>query len=338
MAISRVCTPIVAVMIAMKANRSTLTACGMARRRGLNFAAQDGSRVRAVAARNPETGPALAGELGVALAPSVEALLARPDVDAVVIATSNDSHGDLAQAALAAGKAVFLEYPLARHEEQVEPLVRTAREHGTVLRLAHGEVVDAEHQALKARVAQLGDLLTYVFVRLTPGRGARPEVLLNLPVSGPPALFFVYHVYPVVDLFGPADWVEASCRYEGLDPATGRYRRFHNQMTAGLAGGTATWSWSGGIEVDAAEQFERLVLTGGTLSYGDGWSVATSAGREDLVVPKTPMPTSLEALFLSEVRNECMKWQDDLLTAAAATRLCLGAERSMAAGGRVALG
>ena len=54
-------------------------------------------------------------------------LLADPDVDALVIATRHDSHASLAVRALEAGKAVFLEKPLAIDEPGLE-LVRAALE------------------------------------------------------------------------------------------------------------------------------------------------------------------------------------------------------------------
>ena len=69
---------------------------------------------------------------------------------------------------------------------------------------------------------------------MTPGRGARPEVLFNLQVSGHPMLFFIYHVYPFVDLFGPAAWVQAHAQYAGLDRGSGRYQSFVNTLTAGI--------------------------------------------------------------------------------------------------------
>lgn len=302
---------------------------GMARRRGLAFAALDGCTVPAVAARNPETGAALAGELGARPVGAWEPLLEGDLVDAVAVCTHNDSHGAIALAAVAAGKPVFVEYPLARREAEVEALVRAGLDNGSVVRVAHGEVVSAGHRALREAAAGLGDLLAAVFVRITPGRGARPEVLLNLPVSGPPALFFVYQVYPLVDLFGGARWVEASCRYEGLDPATGRYRRFQNTVTAGMGGGTATWVWTGGVEIDEAEQFERLVMSGGTLvRAGGAWSVATPSGRTALAPVEGPAE-SLEQLFLRDVRGEETGWQEDLTTAADAARLGLRAERGM---------
>ena len=301
----------------------------MARRRGLAFAALDGCTVPAVAARNPETGAALAGELGARQLGEWEPLVEGDQVDAVAVCTHNDSHGAIALAAVEAGKPVFVEYPLARRESEVEALTRAGLNNGTVVRVAHGEVVGAGHRALRSTAAGLGDLMAAVFVRLTPGRGARPEVLLNLPVSGPPALFFVYQVYPLVDLFGAARWVEASCRYEGLDPSTGRYRRFQNTVTAGLGGGTATWVWSGGVEIDEAEQFERLVMSGGTLVRAGGeWLVATPSGRTALEPDEGPAE-SLEQLFLRDVRGEETGWQADLATAADAARLGLRAERAM---------
>ena len=292
----------------------------MARRRGLAFAALDGCTVPAVAARNPETGSALAEELGARQLGEWEPLVEGDLVDAVAVCTHNDSHGAIALAAVAAGKPVFVEYPLARREAEVEALTRAGLDNGSVVRVAHGEVVSPGHRALREAAAGLGDLMAAVFVRLTPGRGARPEVLLNLPVSGPPALFFVYQVYPLVDLFGAARWVEAWCRYEGLDTETGRYDRFQN---------TATWVWSGGVEIDEAEQFERLVMSGGTLvRVGGAWSVATPSGRKTLASAEGPAET-LEQLFLRDVRGEETGWRKDLATAADAARLGLRAERAM---------
>jgi predicted dehydrogenase len=282
---------------------------GMARRRAQAFADLEGSTVQAVAARNYDTGAPLADGMGVELT-NWEQLVERDDIDAVAACTNNDSHGTIASAALAAGKSVFVEYPLARELAEVDALLETVQD-GQVIRVAHGEAVSAEHRALRAAVAELGELMTAVFV----------------------VLFFVYHVYALVDLFGAASWVDASCRYDGLEESTGRYDRFHNTVTAGLAGGTATWSWSGGIEIDAAEQYERLVLTGGSLSYdGGAWTVATSAGREPLAVPDDGQRQSLESLFLRDVRGEDTGWRQDLAVAADAARLCLRAERAMTDG------
>ncbi len=53
----------------------------------------------------------------------VQALLERPEVDAVLIATRHHLHAELAIAALEAGKAVFLEKPLAVEPEELDRLL-----------------------------------------------------------------------------------------------------------------------------------------------------------------------------------------------------------------------
>ncbi len=65
--------------------------------------------------------------IDAAVHPEPEALLARDDIDAVWIATPNDSHLPLTLAALSAGKHVFVEKPLARTSAECADLVAAAR-------------------------------------------------------------------------------------------------------------------------------------------------------------------------------------------------------------------
>lgn len=309
---------------------------GMAQRRAAAFAAMEDCKLTALAARNARTGAELAQRHEVELLDHWQALIERVDIDAVAICTNNDSHAPIAAAALEAGKHVFLEYPLARCLDEGESLVDLARATGKVLRVAHPEVVSVEHRQFKEAAASLGGLLVALFTRLTPGRGARPEVLFNLRVSGPPSLFFVYHVYPLVDLFGPAAWVEGYAHYDGLN-AEGVYERFVNRVVVGFAGGgTAQWTWAGGIAINRAEQYEHVVLEGGTLAYeAGGWCRSTAAGVESL--PSSGDDEhSLESLFIEEVHG-ADGWRADLDVALEAIRIGLGAEVAAAEGRRVAL-
>lgn len=57
----------------------------------------------------------------------VDALFARADLDAVVIATRHDSHARFVCQALAAGKHVFVEKPLARNEQELASIEAAAR-------------------------------------------------------------------------------------------------------------------------------------------------------------------------------------------------------------------
>jgi predicted dehydrogenase len=64
-------------------------------------------------------------------------LLDRSDVDAVLLITPDHTHADLACAALEAGKAVFLEKPLAITVAGCDRVLRTARETGSRLYVGH---------------------------------------------------------------------------------------------------------------------------------------------------------------------------------------------------------
>ena len=310
---------------------------GMATHRLGAFAALEGCRVTALAARNPATGAPLAQQHGLPLYGDWEELVASEAIDAVVVCTSNDSHGAISLAALAAGKPVFTEYPLARSLAEAEGVVRAAREKNLVVRVAHGEAVSGEQQWLRRQVASLGPLQLAEFSRSTPGRGARPEVLFNLQVSGPPMLFFIYHVYPLVDLFGPAAWVQAHAEYAGLEPGSGGYQSFVNTLTAGFrSGGTAVWTWAGGVEVAQAEQRRQLLLAGGSLAEAEeGWTLSSRAGSRTVRPPAAG--TSLESLFAAEVAGEGAAWQADLQLALEAVRVSLQGEISAREGRRVTL-
>lgn len=92
-----------------------------------------GGVVSAVASRSKAGAQAAAAELGAqAVAESPEALIARDDVDVVHICTPNATHAELARKAIAAGKAVICEKPLATTVADAMELTELAERYGTV--------------------------------------------------------------------------------------------------------------------------------------------------------------------------------------------------------------
>jgi predicted dehydrogenase len=71
------------------------------------------------------------------LTSNVTDLLEDPELDAVVIATPVVTHADLARQALAAGKHVFVEKPMALHAGEAEELCALAEERELVLMPGH---------------------------------------------------------------------------------------------------------------------------------------------------------------------------------------------------------
>jgi predicted dehydrogenase len=92
-----------------------------------------GGRLVGVVGSSPERSQVIADELGVARAfPSAEELIADPEVEVVHVCTPNHLHGELAEAALQAGKHVVCEKPLAVDSPTAERLASLARSSGLV--------------------------------------------------------------------------------------------------------------------------------------------------------------------------------------------------------------
>lgn len=104
---------------------------GIARYHARNYLAAGGAEIVAVCDVVPERAAAMAAELGIgAVAADVAALVRRPDIDAVSICTPNDSHGPASLAAIAAGKHVLCEKPLAMSVAEARAMLVAAKAAG----------------------------------------------------------------------------------------------------------------------------------------------------------------------------------------------------------------
>jgi len=92
-----------------------------------------GCAVRCVADVDEAKAKALAEELGCDHVTDNAALLARGDVEAVIIAAPNFLHRQIAEQAAAAGKHIFCEKPLALHKSDAVSMVQAAKDHGVKL-------------------------------------------------------------------------------------------------------------------------------------------------------------------------------------------------------------
>ena len=93
----------------------------------------------------------------------IDRVLADPDVDAVLIATPVHTHYMLAAQALAAGKHVFVEKPLAQSSELADDLVALARERGLILMCGHTFLYSPPVRAVK-RLIEAGTLGDIFFI------------------------------------------------------------------------------------------------------------------------------------------------------------------------------
>ena len=88
-------------------------------------------RLKAVCARTPEKVRAFAEQWGYeSIETDWNTLVSREDIDAVDICAPNDTHAEIALAAIAAGKMVLCEKPLARTVAEAQPMVDAVEEAG----------------------------------------------------------------------------------------------------------------------------------------------------------------------------------------------------------------
>ncbi|WKU45808.1 Gfo/Idh/MocA family oxidoreductase [Streptomyces sp. VNUA116] len=97
------------------------------------FAASPHTEVTAVASRSAAKARSAAGAFGCAAVEGYDALLERPDVDAVYVPLPVSLHAEWAERALRAGKHVLAEKPLTARPADTARLLGLARELGLVL-------------------------------------------------------------------------------------------------------------------------------------------------------------------------------------------------------------
>ncbi len=88
-------------------------------------------------------------------------LLARSDVDAVLIAAPDHWHGQMALDALAAGKDVYLEKPMTHTIEEARAIVEAVKKHGRVLQVGNQGLSAPSTHKLKELIeaGEIGPLL-----------------------------------------------------------------------------------------------------------------------------------------------------------------------------------
>ena len=110
---------------------------------------------------------------------SVEECLADPGVDAVLIATATDTHADLLEACLAAGKPVLCEKPIDLSLARVKTCAERIRGNALPVQLGFVRRFDAGHAALAAAVkaGKLGEVHQVTITSRDPGLA--PEAYLR---------------------------------------------------------------------------------------------------------------------------------------------------------------
>ncbi len=125
---------------------------------------------------------ALAAERGIGFAStSLEDCIARPDVDAIILATPTQMHADQAVACMRAGKPVFIEIPMSDSLEDAQRICAVQKETGVLAMAGQVRRYNPSHQwihnkikAGELRIQQM-DVQTYFFRRSNMNAKGEPR-------------------------------------------------------------------------------------------------------------------------------------------------------------------
>ncbi|MEN9643906.1 MAG: hypothetical protein RL238_575 [Actinomycetota bacterium] len=163
---------------------------------------------------------AVGAELGVPHTTEVAEVLASPDVDAVAICSSTDTHVPLLIAAAQAGKAIFCEKPISLDLAKVDEALAVVQASGVPIQIGFNRRFDPAHKSVRDAVASgaVGDLH---MVRIT-SRDPAPPPIAYVKVSGGLFLDMMIHDFDMARYVTGSEVVEVFARAAvRVDPAIG---------------------------------------------------------------------------------------------------------------------
>ena len=300
----------------------------MARTRCANIAATPGTRLVAVASRNPVTGGALALAHGSSYVGETASLIGLTGIDAVLVCTHNASHGTLVLAALAAGKHVLVEYPLALSAAEAEAAVAMARSRQLALRVGYDQQFLGLHGAIGAMVREVG-LPLAATIQVTASAAAG-SAFRALAIGGTPGQAKPYYLYALLDWLG----VPASSSNRVLVPVEGpegRYGAGAQMLVLSYPGTLAQLSWVVGAGVQGRQQARIELHWAARSLHSDGRtiSMSTAAGEGALPAERLPWAEATRigvGRFLADCLAERPPLEQAELSAAAARILDPGTD------------
>jgi len=284
--------------------RFAVVGCGEAgSRRAAAISNVDGAQIAVCVDSIRDRADELAATYGTDSSTDWRASIIRSDVDAVVIAVSNNLHAPIATAAAESGKHILCERPIARNPSEGEQIVRAAREYDVRLKVGsslryHPVVAKAYELIKEGRIGKI------TFLRGRTGRGsyaaAPASWAVNGELSGGGTLldngtdlldlcrYFMGDFRKVIGQASTLLWPIEPCEdnaFAILSTTDNRTAIIH-----------ASWTdWEGYLylEISGADGYIKLDYDNSTLAIGSRPGIE-GAGLEDVIDLSTQPGRSLE--------------------------------------------
>lgn len=250
------------------------------------------ARLLAVVGYTPEKTASFAQAYQADILSSWVELVHRPDLDLVVISTINRDHGPITQAAIAAGKQVVVEYPIALEVDQAEQLVALANAQYQLLHVEHIELLGGVHRAFKHALPEIGQVFHARYATLEAKHPAPQRWTYQADLFGFPLVGALSRLHRLVDVFGTVKTVNCHISYApAADP--GFYRscvctahlRFHSGPLVEVTYGKGEHIWRSERTLTVQGELGTLVFNGdeGQLIQGEDTKILDVGARRGLL-------------------------------------------------------
>lgn len=186
---------------------------------GNNIAAHPRAELQYIYDVNTTAAEKLAAQLGAKVALNTEEIWAS-EVEAVLIASSTNTHADLLSAAIKANKAAYCEKPIDLDINRVKEVVQRASQSDVPILIGFSRRFDPNHLGVREAV-QNGDIGKLEMMHLT-SRGPQPPPISYVKVSGGQFRDQTIHFFDLARWIANEDPVEVYATGAALvDPAIG---------------------------------------------------------------------------------------------------------------------
>jgi biliverdin reductase len=267
-----------------------------ANRRAEAFSADERSQVIAVTGNTPENIDKFCQTYSTMALDSWQQLVSHPEIDLIVICGINRDHGAVAKAAIAAGKHVIVEYPLALNHREAQEIVILAQEQNRLLHVEHIELLGGLHQAIRQNLAAIGEVYYARYATIAPQRPVARRWTYNHEMFGFPFMAALSRIHRLTDLFGEVANITCQTRFwEALE--LGYYTsslctaqlRFRQGIIADIIYGKGEVFWESDRTFELHGDLGTLRFEGekGTLIRGEEKTAIEVASRRGLFVKDT---------------------------------------------------
>jgi predicted dehydrogenase len=245
--------------------------------------ATDGYQIVAVSSSRPEDVLAVLGPVDVVSDPNE--LVTHPDIDLIVIASPNETHAPLAEAAMRAGRNVVVDKPFTITVAEARHLGAVAAQKNVLLSVFQNRRWDSDFRTIQAAIRE--DLLGRVVLFESRIDRYRPDVRDRWRETPGPGAGLLYDLGPhLIDqalvLFGIPDSVQATLAMQRRGAKTDdffqlvlRYGEMIATLGAGslVSGGSARFSIHGDRAsiVKQKPDIQEDQLRSGLLPGAPGW-------------------------------------------------------------------